>query len=484
MEFKPLRVSATELLFLILLSSTNSIHAKDSNESKNLSPNLDVKPVEEFIEESPTEDQFSLQSATTTESTTTVGTYQKLTLSIDSEKNVSREFRPSVHLGEIKESRISTGPFNSVAHFSLENGVDPSYHEHLKDFRMFFQPAVQTPQTDHRANFHQNLFDAAMGTFEETKKDGLGQSYVKFQDDAIDIPDVQYVRPSKDQMFHQQFTQDVPRVRYGSTMKDQAFHQQFAQSVTENVGTQYDLVDQQVFQNLERPVLEQEATSVWGKPSKFQGETQKYEVASVSSVDSLKTPYYMGFYEQQTQQPNLQEIDPWKKPNNGVVYVQDMAFMRTRKFPYLVHQPHVGYHKVELLNGGRPSQSLKNRISPWKKILHLIGAILPLGLLVAALTPSVVKVDNTTQPNIVLSKWRVADLPVEHKQARFVDPSFDCEERSICDMILAGGDAESTVLQNILWNLATRTSTAMAKESGLHEVFEAVKKKDCSSVFC
>lgn len=34
--------------------------------------------------------------------------------------------------------------------------------------------------------------------------------------------------------------------------------------------------------------------------------------------------------------------------------------------------------------------------SPWKKIIRLIGTFLPLGLLLATLTPNVVRIDNTT----------------------------------------------------------------------------------------
>ena len=63
-----------------------------------------------------------------------------------------------------------------------------------------------------------------------------------------------------------------------------------------------------------------------------------------------------------------------------------------------------------------------------------------------------------SQPSIVLSKLRAADLPLEHKEARLLDDqsSAACEDRLICKLILAGGEPESSILQNILWNLATR----------------------------
>lgn len=65
---------------------------------------------------------------------------------------------------------------------------------------------------------------------------------------------------------------------------------------------------------------------------------------------------------------------------------------------------------------------------------------------------------RSSQPSIVLSKLRVADLPIEHKQARSLDEQSAtvCEDRSICELILAGGEPQSNILQNVLWNLATR----------------------------
>ncbi|CAD1468716.1 unnamed protein product, partial [Heterotrigona itama] len=436
------------LFISLLFTRLNSIHTQDLTKPKNVSPNDDVKPVEEFIEESSTEDQFSLESTTTTESTTTVETYHKLK-SINAKKNISREFRPSVHLGvvsqfranaeemflsEIKESRVSTSPFNALRHFNFDNAVNPgSYHEHVKDFQVIFQPAVktvqtlQTPRPANQENIHQNLYETAVGSTEESKKDGAENGYVKFQDDAL----------------------DASRVPYSSSKDQTGFHQQVSNSLVDNSGTQYDLMDQQIHPNLEKPVFEQETSIIWGKPSKFQSEPQRPEL----NVNSLKKPYFPIVYDHQDQQSSLQDFDLSKKPNDGVVLVQESSFMRTRKYPY-PYQSYSGYNQAEFLDDKRSSM-LKKRVSPWKKIFHLIGAILPLGLLIAALTPNVVKVDNTTQPNIVLSKWRVADLPVEHKQARFNDPLSDCEEKSICGMILAGGDVGATVLQNILWNLAT-----------------------------
>ncbi|XP_026673563.1 uncharacterized protein LOC113464948 [Ceratina calcarata] len=408
-------------IFLVFVLSASSIYTDDSKGSKIKDR---MKPVKGFIEESSSENQVS----TTTESTTTA---EELTSPV----NVSSDFRPSVHLGEIKESRINTSPFNDLQHFKISNTIDPdSLQEHLKDYRVIFQPNIQT--LTEPVNFQTDLINphqiAFQGPSEEERNNAaLQNNYVKFENEASNV-------------------------QHGS--KDQNF-QHFDPTV-EN-GAQYDLMNQPVYHN---QAFDQE--TYLGKPSKFQEE----KPPANSNADRLK----LHNTDHQYRQPGTQNVHFANNPSNGMVYVQESSFMRTRKFPYSMWPQ---FHP-EFNDSLHP---VRKKTSPWRKILHLIGAFLPLGLLIAALTPNVVKVDNATQPNIVLSKWRVADLPAEHKRARFTDT---CEERSICEMILAGGDAGSTALQNILWNLATRTSSTMAEESGLLEIFESVKKKDCDNVPC
>ncbi|XP_076237915.1 uncharacterized protein LOC143181416 [Calliopsis andreniformis] len=432
--------SSTILLlsFFLLLSATASTKdLEDKNES------TEEEKAEEFFEET-SENVFPLDP-TTTEATAIVETHGKLTLPT-SEKNISKQFKPSVHLGEIKEPRVGTGPFNNVHHIRFENDIDPTnYRQQVNGYEVVLQPTVPLAQPGQGYQGYQSFLET-----EEQK--GEQNGFVKFQD-AVNIP---------------------VKVHYGSVSKDQLH--QFPQLTSENAGA-HDLMDQQVFQNLEKPVYEQDASSFFGKPSKLQTDAQKHELGSLSNAESLRSPYIGGFHEHQGHQPMVNELDALRRPNNGVVYVQESTFLTTRKFPYPLYQP-VGYHQANFIDPAR------RRVSPWKKILHLIGAFLPFGLLLAALTPNIVKVDNTTQPNIVLSKWRVADLPVEHKQARFSDESSPCEERSICELICAGSKAESSILQSLLWNLATRTSATMARENDLQEIFEAVKNKNCTNLLC
>ncbi|XP_020281201.1 uncharacterized protein LOC109853461 [Pseudomyrmex gracilis] len=203
-----------------------------------------------------------------------------------------------------------------------------------------------------------------------------------------------------------------------------------------------------------------------------------------------RSPYVIGYYTTGDQggahRPQEIAFEMTKKPEgNDVIMVQQQESIYTRKhkFPYQFYQPGGENHNVQYAEEPRYHPRTR-RTSPWKKIIHLIGTFLPLGLLLATLTPNVVRVNSTTtQPPIVLSKLRSADLPVEHKHARLLESAV-CEDRSVCEMILAGGEPQSNILQNILWNLATRTPDNIAERNGLGEIFDAVKKKNCVIISC
>ncbi|XP_076288251.1 uncharacterized protein LOC143212873 [Lasioglossum baleicum] len=466
----PLRVDTVALFSLYLVLTRSFILAGDQKEYRNVPEDRTAKlgsKIEAFLEESPSENEFAVQSATTTISSATDSTPGQFKIVIPEEKNISRQFTPSAHLGEITESR--TNLFNNVQHIKFENEVDPSSYQQQPNYQLLYEPVdQQTGHANHQNHHHHHhqyqthLFEAFPGLTDEKKAEPV-HNYVKFQDDPVEVPRVHYV------------------------YKDQPVQHQFVHPVVENHEHSVGHLGQQFLQNLEKPAPVQDVAVVFGKPSKFQVDPQKYELASYSSVEPSRQPYFGALSEHQVHRPELQDAITLKKPNDGVMFVQESTFLRTRKFPYTYYQPGVGYHQIEFLNDEHMMYPARKRVSPWRKILHLIGAFLPFGLLLAALTPSVVRVDNVTQPNIVLSKWRVADLPVEHKQTRIVEEQSNsnaCEERSICELISAGGGPGSSVLQTLLWNLATRTSTRVARENGLQEVFEAVKRKDCAKLAC
>ncbi|KAG7199410.1 hypothetical protein KM043_014039 [Ampulex compressa] len=412
------------------------------------------------FEDASGQEEYSLIGATKLE--ILPGPYGKLSSPIVFDKDPTNDtayFRPSVHLGEITESRVRTNPFNNLHHVKFENAVQlEARPEQNHDFLQSLHQ-VQPFQDDFGHAIYQGAVqdDAqAMHVAQEESKRPV--SHVRFQDEAA-------------------YVVENPVIKFHGVLQDQRL------PIEASIRPQYEFVDQQIFQNLERPIYEpaQEPSVMQAKPSKFQGE-----------VHGQSLPYLVAFYQQSPEhRPAAQETshDSMRRPDNGVVYLhqQESSFTRTRKFPYQYYQPTFGYQQVQLVKDPRPVMAYpkKRRISPWRKIVHLIGAFLPLGLLLATLTPNVMQIDNSTQPNIVLSKLRVADLPVEHKQSRLLNDSSDiCEERSICELIMAGGKSRSSTLQNVLWSLVARAPDVTIKENDLQEVFEAVKKKDCTSIVC
>ncbi|XP_033333721.2 uncharacterized protein LOC117224722 [Megalopta genalis] len=466
------RINASTLFSLYLLLNATSAFANDRKAQQNESQDRTANLLEDFFEEAPSENEFAAESATTTVSSTSDAKPEQFKIVITEEKNISRQFTPSTHLGEITEPRTSANLFNNVHHIKFENEVDSGIQQQqpFKNVQLVYEPVNQPIGTDHvnhqRYQNHQglqNFFEAYAGSSEEGKKgENVPSNYVKFQDSPVEVPRVHYV------------------------YKNQPLQHQFVHPIVENAAAYpAGLGQQQALQGFEKPANLQNWPVIFGKPSKFQIDPQKYELGGYSSAETSRLPYLGVLPEHQNQRPDLQDATALKKPNDGVVYVQESTFLRTRKFPYTFYQPEVGYHQIEFVNDDQMMFPDRRRVSPWRKILHLIGAFLPFGLLLAALTPSVVRVENVTQPNIVLSKWRVADLPVEHKQARIAEGHTNvCEERSICELISAGGRPGSSVLQNLLWNLATGTSSRVANENGLQDVFEAVKRKDCTKLAC
>ncbi|KAK0098599.1 hypothetical protein PV326_006347 [Microctonus aethiopoides] len=167
---------------------------------------------------------------------------------------------------------------------------------------------------------------------------------------------------------------------------------------------------------------------------------------------------------------------------------RETSFTRTRKFPYKYYQPQddTEIHLVKDEPYAFPPR--RRQISPWQKIIHIIGAFLPLGLLIAALKPpNVIKIDsNNTDPNIVLSKLRGIQMPIEHKQIDNDNEEELCRDRSICQSILNAAGSNEKLIHKALGNFATRQSMKQneARKSKFHEIFEAVRKKDCNIIKC
>ncbi|EFN75519.1 hypothetical protein EAI_03543 [Harpegnathos saltator] len=361
---------------------------------------------DETQRETSSRSQYAVREATTTatpsEAATNSGRKSMSPIVVkDPQRNSSQDFRPSPHLGEIEQPStvIRMNPFNSVQHVKFENKVQ------LDPRRELFQDALQ------------DGYQGISSILDEATR----PSRIKFQDDV---------------------GQKVVTEYAGSSFVDDG-------------NVKHVFVDQSFFRNVEKPVVEQDASSIFGKTMADQ------QLMSGTYLDTLRSPYVIGYYsdgDQNAHQPMSHETayEIVKQPESGVLVLQqeESTYTRKRKFPYQFYQPSSEYHEVKY---AEVPQHSTVAYPPMKK-----------------------------QPSIVLSKLRVADLPVEHKRATRLldDQSATCEDRSICEMILAGNEPESNILQNILWNLATRISDDVATRNGLRQVLDAVKKKDCTTFTC
>ncbi|EZA49379.1 hypothetical protein X777_11875 [Ooceraea biroi] len=375
---------------------------------------------------------------------------------VDRPENKSDIFRPSVHLGAIEEpvARVSN-PFNGVQHVRFEDGAQPFI-------------AVQRERSQDVGDVYRDM----PGLLDEATR----SSRIRFQDEVA-----------------------APTPAHHLDDRQVGVTESALRTPLEGLAAMgHVYVDQSFFQDVERPVETHDAPIILGK-------TMGDHRLNGAYLEPTTTPYIISYYAAQNQEQHQEQARPAsheivfqvpiRRPadNDGVLLLQQQESIYTRKhkFPYQFYQPtssgeHHGAQFTEEHQHSTMVHPRTRRMSPWKKIARLIGTFLPLGLLLATLTPNVVRITNTTtQPNIILSKFRVADLPIEHKRGRMLnDHSEVCEDRSICELILAGGEPQSDILQNILWNLATRTPDHVAKRNGLREVFSAVKKKDCTTISC
>ncbi|CAH2041223.1 unnamed protein product, partial [Iphiclides podalirius] len=82
--------------------------------------------------------------------------------------------------------------------------------------------------------------------------------------------------------------------------------------------------------------------------------------------------------------------------------------------------------------------SLKKRSNPWKSLLHLVTALLPVGLIVSALTPSIITVQNTGTEQHYKRLSRSSDMPT------IPSVSEQCKRRLLCE-IQSDSNYESNV---------------------------------------
>uniref|UniRef100_A0AAR5QGI7 Uncharacterized protein n=1 Tax=Dendroctonus ponderosae TaxID=77166 RepID=A0AAR5QGI7_DENPD len=123
--------------------------------------------------------------------------------------------------------------------------------------------------------------------------------------------------------------------------------------------------------------------------------------------------------------------------------------------------------------------------SSWKKILKLLAIFIPIGLLISALTPTVLTVTNVNDTsNVQSSRYRTNDATKRelHSQILSSLDYFDklnengCEYRVFCELLLTARQMPNSE-QHVDKDYKNRAED-------LKKVFDAVRHEDCNLISC
>ncbi|KAB0800170.1 hypothetical protein PPYR_08050 [Photinus pyralis] len=126
--------------------------------------------------------------------------------------------------------------------------------------------------------------------------------------------------------------------------------------------------------------------------------------------------------------------------------------------------------------------------SPWKKVIGFLTAIIPLGLLISALTPSFINVNpinNTELRGRANDRRSTKDLIQSLHYINALDSSA-CEERVICEILLKSGSTSAdTNAERLLRIISEQDKNILINHMDeVRAVLDAVKLKNCNLLEC
>ncbi|KAK4886096.1 hypothetical protein RN001_002367 [Aquatica leii] len=126
-------------------------------------------------------------------------------------------------------------------------------------------------------------------------------------------------------------------------------------------------------------------------------------------------------------------------------------------------------------------------LSPLKKVLKFLAAIIPFGILLSALTPTIINVSpmNTTQ-----IRGRALNTDMSRKRLMYSLNHINklneagCEERVICELLLGDQSSKNSkkYAKELISNFKKEDSLEQLEE--LKVIFEAVEMGSCNSLNC
>uniref|UniRef100_A0A6P7GH42 Uncharacterized protein LOC114342529 n=1 Tax=Diabrotica virgifera virgifera TaxID=50390 RepID=A0A6P7GH42_DIAVI len=209
---------------------------------------------------------------------------------------------------------------------------------------------------------------------------------------------------------------------------------------------------------------------MWQKFLSFAGLDKKFPVSSPKS-----------FYSDHGSYPGNQ-LDHSVFPGE---YLDPHSFNEGNKFDHSYHGysygPKEPHHSIEPHHGD-------GGISPFKKILKVLAAIIPIGLFLSALTPTIITVSSA---NDTTGRFNRNDDTSENLLTKVANSlnslnklqQDGCQQKVFCELMvnaMFSTNAEEHI-KNLLDNFVDKSGT---NEDTFTTVLEAVKNQDCSTLSC
>nr|CAI5827170.1 unnamed protein product [Callosobruchus analis] len=122
---------------------------------------------------------------------------------------------------------------------------------------------------------------------------------------------------------------------------------------------------------------------------------------------------------------------------------------------YAEHEGYGGYGKFGSIG----------HISPWKKIIKFLAAIIPIGLFLSALTPTVIHVQSVNDTTLTQSRYRTEDTKDDLAQRLANSLSYfnklnedGCEDKVLCELLVSASLTKNSEenIKNLLDNFVKK----------------------------
>ncbi|XP_044749390.1 uncharacterized protein LOC123310080 [Coccinella septempunctata] len=143
----------------------------------------------------------------------------------------------------------------------------------------------------------------------------------------------------------------------------------------------------------------------------------------------------------------------------------------------------VGHH-------GGHDYPAKKYDSPWKKIIKILAAFIPIGLLISALTPTIITISpvNNTMLRSRDEDPHSSTIKKLMSTLGYFDQlnDKDCENRLLCELLLSASSSQNAEqhIENFLNNFSDRRKYTAEREEELKTIFHAVKRRRCDDIIC